>query len=163
MQQLFRSAANASTPGQPNGTPLPQHMPPFMAQNAYAAAAAAAAAQQSPYVLNPGQDPTAPYMGLIPGMHQYYGVGPWVYPGIIPQQGSQPRRPLTPSQGTDNAPYQVCNQAVPRVSPLLIIIIVWTSVYRKKSELFSHPFIRLSICSFVPLYRIHSTRTMRIL
>lgn len=80
-----------------------------MAQNAYAAAAAAAAAQQSPYVLNPGQDPAAPYMGLIPGMHQYYGVGPWVYPpGIIPQQGSQPRRPLTPSQGTDNAPYQVC-------------------------------------------------------
>lgn len=79
-------------------------MPQFMAQNAYAAAAAAAAAQQqSPYVLNPGQE--APYMGLIPGLPQYYGVGPCFYPGIIPQQGSQPRRPLTPSQGTENAAY----------------------------------------------------------
>lgn len=74
-------------------------------------AAAYAAQQATPYVINPGQDAT-PYMGLITtaGVQQYYNVGPWgVYPAnFIPQQGSQPRRPLTPSQqGADNPPFQV--------------------------------------------------------
>lgn len=47
---------------------------------------------------------------LIAGVPGYYGVAtPWVYPtNLIPQQGSQPRRPLTPSQqGGDNQQYQV--------------------------------------------------------
>lgn len=112
LQQLFRSqnpglATSATAPGAPSGAPLPQHLPQFLAQqNAYAAQ------QATPYVINPGQE-AAPYMGLIAaGMHQYYGVAtaPWgVYPAnLIPQQGSQPRRPLTPSQqGAENQPYQV--------------------------------------------------------
>ncbi|XP_055695961.1 maternal protein pumilio isoform X3 [Lutzomyia longipalpis] len=112
VQQLFRSqnpglATSATAPGAPSGAPLPQHLPQFLAQqNAYAAQ------QATPYVINPGQE-AAPYMGLIAaGMHQYYGVAtaPWgVYPAnLIPQQGSQPRRPLTPSQqGAENQPYQV--------------------------------------------------------
>uniref|UniRef100_A0A1B0BS77 Uncharacterized protein n=1 Tax=Glossina palpalis gambiensis TaxID=67801 RepID=A0A1B0BS77_9MUSC len=72
--------------------------------------AAYAAQQAAPYVINPGQD-AAPYMGLIAAqMPQYYGVAPWgMYPGnLIPQQGTQPRRPLTPSQqGAENQSYQV--------------------------------------------------------
>ncbi|XP_055847919.1 maternal protein pumilio isoform X4 [Episyrphus balteatus] len=130
VQQLFRSqnpglaaatnaaavaaaaaAASSGAPGAPNGTPMqPQPMPmpsqQFLAaqQNAYAAQ------QAAPYVINPGQDAT-PYMGLIAAqMPQYYGVAPWgMYPGnLIPQQGSQPRRPLTPSQqGAENQSYQV--------------------------------------------------------
>lgn len=80
----------------------------YLAQQS--AAYAAAAQQAAPYVINPGQDATQ-YMGLIAaGMPQYYGVAPWgVYPAnLIPQQGSQPRRPLTPSQqAAENQPYQV--------------------------------------------------------
>lgn len=72
--------------------------------------AAYAAQQAAPYVINPGQD-AAPYMGLIAAqMPQYYGVAPWgMYPGnLIPQQSTQPRRPLTPSQqGAENQSYQV--------------------------------------------------------
>lgn len=87
--------------------PLPSQQ--YLAQQS--AAYAAAAQQAAPYVINPGQDAT-PYMGLIAaGMPQYYGVAPWgVYPAnLIPQQGSQPRRPLTPSQqGAENQQYQVC-------------------------------------------------------
>lgn len=49
---------------------------------------------------------------ITAGVPQYYGVAaaPWgVYPAnLIPQQQSQPRRPLTPSQqGAENQPYQV--------------------------------------------------------
>lgn len=79
----------------------------YLAQQSYAAAAAQ---QATPYVINPGQDATQ-YMGLIAaGMPQYYGVPQWgVYPAnLIPQQGSQPRRPLTPSQqGAESQSYQV--------------------------------------------------------
>lgn len=118
LQQLFRSqnpslATNSGVPGQPTGQPLQQTLPlpsqPYLTQQS--AAYAAAAQQAAPYVINPGQD--AQYMGLIAtGMAPYYGVAPWgVYPAnlIPPQQGSQPRRPLTPSQqaAADNQPYQV--------------------------------------------------------
>lgn len=115
---MFRSqnpglATNAGVPGQPSGGPLQQQMPPLSSQQYLAqqsAAYAAAAAQQAgQYVINPGQD-AAPYMGLIAaGVPQYYNMAPWVYPAnLIPQQGTQPRRPLTPSQqGADNQPYQV--------------------------------------------------------
>lgn len=76
----------------------------FLAQ---AQAGAAYATQQAPYVINPGQE--GPYVGLIPG---YYGMTPWgMYPAnLIPQQGAQPRRPLTPNQqvqGAEQQPYQI--------------------------------------------------------
>lgn len=122
LQQLFRSnpgltAANSAVPGAPNGQPLPQsalslsaaqQQQQFLAQHN----AAYAAQQAAPYVINPGQDPS-PYMGALitAGVPQYYGVAaPWgVYPAnLIPQQQSQPRRPLTPSQqGAENQQYQV--------------------------------------------------------
>lgn len=81
---------------------------PSQAQFLAAQQSAYAAPQAAPYVINPGQE-TAPYMSLIPGMPQYYNL-PWtIYQGsLIPQQGTQPRRPLTPSQqGAENQPYQV--------------------------------------------------------
>ena len=91
----------------------PQQMQMAAASQQFLAAqqnAAYAAQQAAPYVINPGQD-AAPYMGLIAAqMPQYYGVAPWgMYPGnLIPQQGTQPRRPLTPSQqGAENQSYQV--------------------------------------------------------
>ncbi|XP_064552758.1 maternal protein pumilio isoform X4 [Drosophila montana] len=73
--------------------------------------AAYAAQQAAPYVINPGQEAT-PYLSMISAaqMAPYYGVAaPWgMYPNLIPQQGTQPRRPLTPSQqGAENQPYQV--------------------------------------------------------
>uniref|UniRef100_A0A182IWW5 Uncharacterized protein n=1 Tax=Anopheles atroparvus TaxID=41427 RepID=A0A182IWW5_ANOAO len=117
--QLFRSnpgltAANSAVPGAPNGQPLPQSALSLSAaqQQQFLQHNAAYAAQQAaPYVINPGQDPTQ-YMGaLIAGMPQYYAPAPWsVYPAnlAIPQQQSQPRRPLTPSQqGAENQPFQV--------------------------------------------------------
>lgn len=114
LQQLFRSqnpglTTNTGAPGAPNGG-IPQPLP--LAQQQYLAQqnAAFAAQQAQPYVINPGQE-TTPYMSaLIAGVPGYYGVAtPWVYPtNLIPQQGSQPRRPLTPSQqGGDNQQYQV--------------------------------------------------------
>ncbi|XP_055605408.1 maternal protein pumilio [Uranotaenia lowii] len=122
MWQLFRSnpgltAANSAVPGAPNGQPLPQSALSLSAQQqqflAQHNAQAYAAQQAAPYVINPGQDPS-PYMGALitAGVPQYYGVAaaPWgVYPAnLIPQQQSQPRRPLTPSQqGAENQPYQV--------------------------------------------------------
>ncbi|XP_053697193.1 maternal protein pumilio isoform X1 [Sabethes cyaneus] len=120
VQQLFRSnpgltAANSAVPGAPNGQPLPQSALSLSAQQQQFLAqhnAAYAAQQAAPYVINPGQDPS-PYMGALitAGVPQYYGVpAPWgVYPAnLIPQQQSQPRRPLTPSQqGAENQPYQV--------------------------------------------------------
>lgn len=91
----------------------PQQMQMAAASQQFLAAqqnAAYAAQQATPYVINPGQD-AAPYMGLIAAqMPPYYGVAPWgMYPGnLIPQQGTQPRRPLTPSQqGAENQSYQV--------------------------------------------------------
>lgn len=79
---------------------MPQALPLAAQQQflAQAQAGAAYAAQQAaPYVINPGQE--GPYVGLIPG---YYGMAPWgMYPAnLIPQQGAQPRRPLTPNQQT---------------------------------------------------------------
>lgn len=86
---------------------------PLAAQQQFLAqqSAAYAAQQAAPYVINPGQE--GPYVGLIPG----YGYMPWgMYPAnLIPQQGAQPRRPLTPSQqaaaavqaGADQQPYLI--------------------------------------------------------
>ncbi|XP_052890834.1 maternal protein pumilio [Anopheles moucheti] len=118
--QLFRSnpgltAANSAVPGAPNGQPLPQSALSLSAaqQQQFLQHNAAYAAQQAPpYVINPGQDPSQ-YMGALiaAGVPQYYAPAPWsVYPAnlAIPQQQSQPRRPLTPSQqGAENQPYQV--------------------------------------------------------
>lgn len=108
------AVTTAAPPGVPNGTMQPQQMQMAAASQQFLAAqqnAAYAAQQAAPYVINPGQD-AGPYMGLIATqMPQYYGVAPWgMYPGnLIPQQGTQPRRPLTPSQQTaDNQSYQVC-------------------------------------------------------
>uniref|UniRef100_A0A6P4EUE4 Maternal protein pumilio isoform X4 n=1 Tax=Drosophila rhopaloa TaxID=1041015 RepID=A0A6P4EUE4_DRORH len=86
--------------------------------------AAYAAQQATPYVINPGQE-AAPYMGMIAAaqMPQYYGVAPWgMYPGnLIPQQGTQPRRPLTPSQqGAENQPYQVIPAFLDHTGSLLM-------------------------------------------
>ncbi|XP_050068154.1 maternal protein pumilio-like isoform X2 [Anopheles maculipalpis] len=120
LQQLFRSnpgltAANSAVPGAPNGQPLPQSALSLSAaqQQQFLQHNAAYAAQQAPpYVINPGQDPSQ-YMGALiaAGVPQYYAPAPWsVYPAnlAIPQQQSQPRRPLTPSQqGAENQPYQV--------------------------------------------------------
>ncbi|XP_058823446.1 maternal protein pumilio isoform X2 [Topomyia yanbarensis] len=121
VQQLFRSnpgltAANSAVPGAPNGQPLPQSALSLSAQQQQFLAqhnAAYAAQQAAPYVINPGQDPS-PYMGTLitAGVPQYYGMAaaPWgVYStNLIPQQQSQPRRPLTPSQqAAENQPYQV--------------------------------------------------------
>jgi len=82
----------------------------FLAAQQQAQNAAYAAQQATSYVINPGQE-AAPYMGMIAAAQMpYYGVAPWgMYPGnLIPQQGTQPRRPLTPSQqGAENQPYQV--------------------------------------------------------
>lgn len=74
----------------------------FLAQNA----AAYAAQQAAPYMVNPAQDPNS-YMAAMTLAPPYYGMPPWpVYPaGLIPQQGTQPRRPLTPSQGAENQPF----------------------------------------------------------
>lgn len=71
----------------------------FLAQqNAYAAQ------QAAPYMM-PAQDGN-PFMTTMLAPHAYYGVPPWVYQaGLIPQQGAQPRRPLTPSQGAENQPF----------------------------------------------------------
>lgn len=113
LQQLFRQQnpglqGNGAGPGAPGGVPqqLPLQSQQYLAQQN----AAYAAQQAAPYVIQPGQDPAAPYMGALiaAGVPQYYGVAPWA-PYLIPQQGSQPRRPLTPSQqGAENQPYQVC-------------------------------------------------------
>lgn len=82
----------------------PQPMPmatqqQFLAQQNAAYAQQAAAAS---YMM-PGQDGFMTTTMLAPP--SYYGVPPWVYPGLIPQQGTQPRRPLTPSQGAENQPF----------------------------------------------------------
>uniref|UniRef100_U5EQG3 Putative pumilio n=1 Tax=Corethrella appendiculata TaxID=1370023 RepID=U5EQG3_9DIPT len=118
VQQLFRSqnpglTANSGVPAAPNGQPLPQSLSLSAQQQQFLAQHSAAYAQQAaPYVINPGQDPSQ-YMGALiaAGVPQYYGVAaaPWgVYPAnLIPQQQQQPRRPLTPSQGAENQPYQV--------------------------------------------------------
>lgn len=104
------SSTSGPPPGQPGGQQLQQTLP-LPSQQYLAQQSAAYAQQAAPYVINAGQDATQ-YMGLIAaGMPQYYGM-PWgVYPAnLIPQQGSQPRRPLTPSQqaGENQPPYQVC-------------------------------------------------------
>jgi hypothetical protein len=125
LQQLFRSQnpglTNAGASGQ-NGGPLPQALPLAQAQQQFLAAqqsAAYAAQQAAPYIVNPGQEAN-PYMGTLINVPQYYGVAaPWgVYPSthLIPQQGSQPRRPLTPSQqGAENQQYQVSFDRFPHL------------------------------------------------
>ncbi|XP_017141027.1 maternal protein pumilio isoform X2 [Drosophila miranda] len=131
------SAASAvgAPPGAPNGTlqqsqQQQQQMQMAAASQQFLAAqqaqqnAAYAAQQAAPYVINPGQE-AAPYMGMIAAaqMPQYYGVAPWgMYPGnLIPQQGTQPRRPLTPSQqGADNQPYQVIPAFLDHTGSLLM-------------------------------------------
>lgn len=66
---------------------------------------AAAYAAQAQYMM-PGQEGN-PFMATMLAPPSYYSVPPWVYPaGLIPQQGTQPRRPLTPSQtGPENQPF----------------------------------------------------------
>jgi pumilio RNA-binding family len=84
----------------------PQPLPMATQQQFLAQQNAAYAAQQAaagPYMM-PGQDGN-PFMTML-APPSYYGVPPWVYPaGLIPQQGTQPRRPLTPSQGAENQPF----------------------------------------------------------
>lgn len=83
-----------------------QAMPAMAAQQQFLAQqnAAYAAQQAAPYMM-PGQD-GSPFMATMLAPQAYYGVPPWVYPaGLIPQQGTQPRRPLTPSQGAENQPF----------------------------------------------------------
>ncbi|XP_037945728.1 maternal protein pumilio isoform X3 [Teleopsis dalmanni] len=103
------AATSGAPPGVPNGTLQSQQMQMAAASQQFLAAqnAAYAAQQAAPYVINPGQE-APPYMGVIAQMPQYYGV-PWnMYTGNLIQQGTQPRRPLTPSQqGAENQSYQV--------------------------------------------------------
>ncbi|KAG5682135.1 hypothetical protein PVAND_011509 [Polypedilum vanderplanki] len=101
--QLLRSQ-NPTLTNTPNGQHMPQPMPMATQQQFLAQQNAAYAAQQAASYMMPGQDGN-PFMAtmLAPS---YYGVPPppWVYPaGLIPQQGTQPRRPLTPSQ--ENQPF----------------------------------------------------------
>ncbi|BFF88849.1 maternal protein pumilio [Drosophila madeirensis] len=133
------SSAVGAPPGAPNGSlqqsqqqqqQQQQQMQLAAASQQFLAAqqaqqnAAYAAQQAAPYVINPGQE-AAPYMGMIAAaqMPQYYGVAPWgMYPGnLIPQQGTQPRRPLTPSQqGAENQPYQVIPAFLDHTGSLLM-------------------------------------------
>lgn len=103
-QQLFRSqnptiaAPNQAAPN--GGPPMPQALP-LAAQQQFLAQAQAGTAyatqNATPYVINSG--PEGPYVNLIPS---YYGMAPWgmYQANLIPQQGAQPRRPLTPNQQT---------------------------------------------------------------
>lgn len=88
-----------------------------LAQQQYLAQQNAAYAQQAaPYMINTGQDGN-PYMAptILTGVPQaYYGVAPWMYqPSLMPQQGSQPRRPLTPSQQGGEQPYVSISYSTP--------------------------------------------------
>ena len=92
-----------------------------LAQQQYLAQQNAAYAQQAaPYMINTGQDGN-PYMAptILTGVPQaYYGVAPWMYQAnLIPQQGSQPRRPLTPSQQGGEQPYVSISNLTPFFSP----------------------------------------------
>lgn len=103
-QQLLRSH-NPALSNTPNGQHIPPSMPPAMAaQQQFLAQQNAAYAQQTSYMM-PGQDGN-PFMATMLAPQAYYGMPPWVYPaGLIPQQGTQPRRPLTPSQGAENQSF----------------------------------------------------------
>lgn len=83
---------------------MPQALPMATQQQFLAQQNAAYAAQQAASYMMPGQDGN-PFMATMLAPPSYYGVPPWVYPGLIPQQGTQPRRPLTPSQGAENQPF----------------------------------------------------------
>ncbi|XP_070493256.1 maternal protein pumilio-like isoform X2 [Chironomus tepperi] len=104
-EQLLRSQNPALT-NTTNGQPLPP-LPMTASQQQFLAqqnAAYAAQAQAAPYMM-PSQDGN-PFMATMLAPPSYYGVPPWVYPAsLIPQQGTQPRRPLTPSQGAENQPF----------------------------------------------------------
>lgn len=104
-QQLLRSQNPALT-NPANGQHMPhQTMPSMAAQQQFLAQQNAYAAQQAAPYMMPGQD-GSPFMATMLAPQAYYGVPPWVYPaGLIPQQGTQPRRPLTPSQGAENQPF----------------------------------------------------------
>ncbi len=81
----------------------PQPLPMATQQQFLAQQNAAYAQQAASYMMPPGQDG---FMTTMLAPPSYYGVPPWVYPaGLIPQQGTQPRRPLTPSQGAENQPF----------------------------------------------------------
>lgn len=145
------AVTSAAPPGAPNGTMQPQQqmqMAAAASQQFLAAQqnAAYAAQQAAPYVINPGQE-AGPYMGLIATqMPQYYGVAPWgMYPGnLIPQQGTQPRRPLTPSQQTaDNQSYQVSSWLLFLLSPST-----------------QHPFLSFVIIIFFFLFKIEKRRLL---
>ncbi|XP_022918908.1 maternal protein pumilio isoform X2 [Onthophagus taurus] len=95
VQQLFRSQQTQAAAASNNAAQLQllQQQQQYLQQQQ-------AAFPQTPYVLNPQQE-----QYLIPaGVHQYYGVGPWVYPAPanLIQQGASngARRPLTPN-GTE--------------------------------------------------------------
>lgn len=105
LQQLLRSQNPALT-NTANGQHLShQTMPAMAAQQQFLAQQNAYAAQQAAPYMMPGQDGN-PFMATMLAPQAYYGVPPWVYPaGLIPQQGTQPRRPLTPSQGAENQPF----------------------------------------------------------
>lgn len=84
---------------------MPPQPMPMATQQQFLAQQNAAYAQQAASYMMPGQDGFMTTTMLAPP--SYYGVPPWVYPaGLIPQQGTQPRRPLTPSQaGAENQPF----------------------------------------------------------
>lgn len=82
---------------------MPPQPLPMATQQQFLAQQNAAYAQQAASYMMPGQDG---FMTTMLAPPSYYGVPPWVYPaGLIPQQGTQPRRPLTPSQGAENQPF----------------------------------------------------------
>lgn len=123
---MLRSQQNAGlqTNSSQNGQPM--QMP--LAQQQYLAQQNAAYAQQAaPYMINTGQDGN-PYMAptILTGVPQaYYGVAPWMYQAnLIPQQGSQPRRPLTPSQQGGEQPYVSISNLTPfclsKIPPFII-------------------------------------------
>lgn len=104
---LFKQLLRSHNPGlnnTSNGQHIPPSMPQAMAAQQQFLAQNAAYAQQAQYMM-PGQDGN-PFMATMLAPQAYYGMPPWVYPaGLIPQQGAQPRRPLTPSQGAENQPF----------------------------------------------------------
>lgn len=87
--------------------PQPMPMAAATQQQFLAQQNAAYAAQQAAPYMMPGQEGFMATMLAPPNnMYHAYGVPPWVYPaGLIPQQGTQPRRPLTPSQSAENQPF----------------------------------------------------------
>jgi len=107
LQQLFRSQQQqTTTPQQIQLLQQQQYLATQQQQQQLAGLTATAAPFASaPYLINAQE----PYVGtLITGPavvpQAYYGMGPWVYPANIIQQGATgapQRRPLTPSSSTE--------------------------------------------------------------